>query len=436
MGFRAWFTKQEESPPQFFVGSARGPQVSLDRTSTEMLREFVRSIYIWRSVDMIAQMASAVALEVHSEGGQLSPQARQVAALMRKPNPQWTGAALQYFLAASLAITNRAFLKRVGGVANGASTTQELWPLNADEVTIRYANGSKMIEGFELMPRMGQPSQFFPVGEDGQSEIIFIHRPVLNPQADRSPAAIAAPPAETFTRILQRCADIVSNSSNITGLLSTDADILEPALEKMKDKLAQFKLRGTESGGTLLSSNAKWTFTRLNEDPASALSVAIKDSLARDVVMTFGVPSQLVGLPGQDTYNNIAMARVAFLTDTVMPGYIGLYVAALNLALLSSEDAIIRPDISQLPVMVQGRLQMTETAVRATMLSVNEQRALLGYPPHDDPMADVPVMVEDLLRKRLQVEIFGGHMTGGGAAPRPGAPAAPQPPPMMKEIEP
>src|SRR5262249_43414984 len=163
-------------------------------------------------------------------------------------------------------------------------------------------------------------------------------------------------------RIMQRCADIVSNTSNITGLLSTDAEILEERLQSMKDKLAEFKLRGSQSGGTLLSSNAKWNFTRLSEDPTNALSVAIKDSLARDVVMTFGVPSQLVGLPGQDTYNNIAMARVAFLTDTVMPGYIGLYVAALNLALLPGNGAIIRPDISQLPVMVQGRLQMTETA--------------------------------------------------------------------------
>src|SRR5262245_58640181 len=128
------FTKQETGPPPFTVQSANGRQVPLDRTSAEMLREYVRNIYIWRSVDMIAQMSSAVALEVHSEGGQLSPQARQVATLLRKPNPQWTGAALQYFMAASLALTNRAFLKRVGGIVEGNSTTQELWPINSDEV--------------------------------------------------------------------------------------------------------------------------------------------------------------------------------------------------------------------------------------------------------------------------------------------------------------
>jgi len=48
-------------------------------------------------------------------------------------------------------------------------------------------------------------------------------------------------------------------------------------------------------------------------------------------------------------------------------------------------------------------------------------------------MANVPVQVEELLRKRLQVEIFGGHITGGGAEQRPGAA---QPPPVsIRELE-
>lgn len=421
-----WLPFVKQAPPAAVAEggplftAAFGDQLPLDRTSSEMLREYIRNIYLWRSVDMIAQMSSAVALEVYAEGGQLSNVARQVGVLMRRPNPQWTAAALQYFVAASLAITNRAFLKRVRGVGD---ITQELWPVNADEVTIKYANGSRMIAGFQITSQKTE-TEFFPVNADGSSDLIYIHRPVLNSQADRSPASIAAPPAEVFTRILQRCADIVSNSSNITGLLSTEADVLKPALQDMKDKISQFKLRGPESGGTLLSSKAKWSFTRLSEDPTNALSVSIKDSLARDVIMTFGVPSQLVGIPGTDTYNNLINARVGFLTDTVLPGYVNLYVAALNLALLAGDDAVIRPDISQLPAMVQARLQMVETAVRATMLSVNEQRALLGYPRYDDPMADVPVQVEELARKRLQVEIFGGQVTGGGAdsrwpAPRP-----------------
>jgi phage portal protein BeeE len=142
------------------------------------------------------------------------------------------------------------------------------------------------------------------------------------------------------------------------------------------------------------------------EDPSAALSVSIKDSLARDVVMTFGVPTQLVGLPGTDTYNNLGMARVGFLTDTVLPGYVNLYTAGLNHALLSvNGGAAIEPDLDRLPAMIAARLQLTETASKATMLSVNEQRALLGYPAYDDEHADVPVLLEQLKLKRLAIEV-------------------------------
>jgi phage portal protein BeeE len=356
-------------------------------------------------------MSSAVALEVHAghDGAGLGNREQQVVRVLARPNPQWTGAALQYFMAASLAVANRAFFKQVRGVNGNSPVVLELWPINANEITIEFLNHSKVIAGFKRQTSQG--TEYFPVDpETGDCELIYVHRPALNWQSDKSPAAIAVAPAEVFTRILQRCADIVSNSSNITGVLSTEQEMNQKAVQDIKDGLDRFKLNGRESGGTMVTANAKWMLTRLSEDPSTALSVEIKDSLARDIVMTFGVPTQLVGLPGQDTYNNMAMARVGFLTDTVLPGYINLYVAALNHALLNDSTATIRVDVAHIPAMAAARLQLVDIARNASMLTVNEQRQLLGYPPHEDPTADVPVMVEDLNRKRLQVEILAGQV--------------------------
>jgi len=414
----AWWWSKQEAPPATAalvlhgsgsVASTVNNQVSLDRMSVEMLKEYVRNIYLWRSVDMIAQMSSSVALEVHTESGALGPTEQRVADVIERPNPQWTSAALQYFIAASLAVASRAFLKQVRGVNGNSPVILELWPINANEITIEFLNHSKVIAGFKRITSQG--TEYFPVDpETGECELIYIHRPALNWQSDKSPAAIAAAPAEVFTRILQRCADIVSNSSNITGVLSTEQEMAQKAVQDIKDGLDRFKLNGKESGGTMVTANAKWMLTRLSEDPSSALSVEIKDSLARDVVMTFGVPTQLVGIPGTDTYNNLTNARVGFLTDTVLPGYINLYVAALNHALLHGSPAEIRVDITHIPAMAAARLQLVDIARNASMLSVNEQRALLGYPPDDDPTSDVPVMTEDLNRKRMQVEILAGQV--------------------------
>ena len=417
----AWWpfqTKQQPPPPpppralpvgNGGVATSVNTQVSLDRVSFEMLREYVRNIYLWRSVDMIAQMSSSVVLEVHAPNGALGPREQGIAKVLQRPNPQWTGAALQYFVAASLAVANRAFLKQVRGVNGNSPVILELWPINANEITIEYLDHSKVLAGFKRITSRG--SEYYPVDpETGDCELIYVHRPALNIASDKSPAAIAAAPAEVFTRILQRCADIVSNSSNITGVLSTEQEMAQKAVEDVKSALTQFKLNGKESGGTLVTANAKWILTRLSEDPSSALSVEIKDSLARDVCMTFGVPTQLVGIPGTDTYNNLINARVGFLTDTVLPGYINLYVAALNHALLHDAAAQIRVDIAHIPAMAAARLQLVDIARNASMLTINEQRQLLGYPPHDDPMANVPVQAEILSRQRLQVEIMAGQV--------------------------
>src|SRR5215471_5770858 len=67
------------------------------------------------------------------------------------------------------------------------------------------------------------------------------------------------------------------------------------------------------------TANARWQLTRLSEDPSSAPSVEMKDAIARDVVTRMGVPTQLVGIPGSDTYANLAHARVGLLTEPCCP---------------------------------------------------------------------------------------------------------------------
>ena len=406
-----WLFGRKADPPAGAAVSAEvatGGSIDLNRLNADLAREYIRSIYLWRSVDMIGSMASSVPLIVHKPNdAQLAAPELAVEGLLRKPNPQWTGAALQYFISASIAVSNKAYLLRIRGAGG---VTLELWPVPPTDVVPIYELGSRMIAAFQIT-EAGRTT-IYPVDQEtGDSDIIYIRRPALNHHTDKSPAAIAAAPAEVFTRVLQRCADIVSNSSNISGILSTERELSQAKVQDVKDRLNQFKTGRTESGGTLVTANAKWNLTRLSEDPAAALSVEIKDSLARDVVMTFGVPTQLVGLPGTDTYNNIALARVGFLTDTVMPGYINLYVAGLSHALMSS-GAEIMPDVEHIPAMIRARQDLAEMAVRSTMLSVNEQRSLLGYARYeDDETADVPVKLEELRLKRLAIEVQGGNVS-------------------------
>src|SRR5262249_31853093 len=146
-----WFRKQQPvqvpaRPAEVAFGSG---SVNLDKFATDLSREFVRSIYLWRAVDMIASMAASVPLKVYkaNDNSQLTRAEMDVENLLVRPNPQWNGHALQYFVAASIAVANKAFLLRVRGTGD---TTQELWPLGVNEVTVVYQQNSRVIERFEV----------------------------------------------------------------------------------------------------------------------------------------------------------------------------------------------------------------------------------------------------------------------------------------------
>src|SRR5215471_12182266 len=132
MSWWQFFTKQAPAPPPERPAEvAFGESVNLERLNVDLVREYGRSIYLWRCVDIIGSMAASVPLEVYKEDDtELTAAEEAVDELLERPNPQWTGHALQYFVAASIAVANKAYLLRVRGTNNA---TQELWPLGTNE---------------------------------------------------------------------------------------------------------------------------------------------------------------------------------------------------------------------------------------------------------------------------------------------------------------
>lgn len=399
----------DATPGSMVVEFVPGDHASLEKLNADMLREYHRSTYLWRSVDMIATMASSVPLIVAKPDNQQLPAAEtRIGNLLERPNPQWTGASLQHFMAMSLAVTNEAFIRRIRGVGDAPI---ELWPLVPGlEVRPVYHQNSRVIDYFEVTGRDGLTERVPVDPETGDCDVIYIRRPALSQETNKSPAAVASPPSEVFNRILQRCADILGNSSNITGVLSTEDDLGEKALHNVKSEIDQYTISKKKSGGILVVANAKWDLTRLSEDPSSALDVKIKDSIARDVCMTLGVPSQLVGIPGADTYNNLNEARVGLFTDTVMPGYINLYVAGLNHALMRSGIGRIKPDVDRVPSMMAFLRERAKTIVESKHLTINEMRVASGYPPIDDAGANVPVLLREFQLREAAIAVQGGNV--------------------------
>ena len=388
---------------------------TVDKNASAVAREYHRSLYLWTCINKIITTAAVSPLYVKTEKDRaLTAYEAQVQAVLDNPNPQWTQADLIEYVTLSLATTMRAFILVIRGVGN---TPIELWALDPTKVSVEYVANTTTIKSFSYQP--GNTKQVFPVAEDGSSDIIFLQRNALNPcEASKSPAEVAVPAAEVFNRILQKAADIAGNASNITGVLSTATDVDQESVEKVRDRLDDFKTGGSSSGATMVTANAEWKFTRMTEEPGSIISTEIKDSLARDVCAVMGVPSQLVSIPGSQTYANYETAMLAFVTETIIPMYLKPLISELTRGLLrgnfqgsaQSKTASIWYDIDAWPALVRARLGLAETANKADMLSIDEQRELLGYPKLQDADAGALVpKVEKMRVERLKVEMAAGN---------------------------
>jgi HK97 family phage portal protein len=107
-----------------------------------------------------------------------------------------------------------------------------------------------------------------------------------------------------------------------------------------------------------------------------------KHSSARDVCLAFGVPPQLIGIPGDNTYANYQEARLAFWEDTVIPFV--EYVGQEWSNWLGKGEVELRANMDKVPAIVEKRSRLWEMADGSTDLTINERRELKGYPPLED----------------------------------------------------
>jgi HK97 family phage portal protein len=109
-----------------------------------------------------------------------------------------------------------------------------------------------------------------------------------------------------------------------------------------------------------------------------------RNRAACDIALAFGVPEQLIGIQGSQTYANMAEARLALYEDTVVPMALQCR-DEMNRWLAPMFGPNLRLDIDkdEVHALTLRRDAVWDKIGRADFLSLNEKRAALGYPPVD-----------------------------------------------------
>lgn len=300
--------------------------------------------------------------------------------LLNRPNPMQGGSELVEALVTHKLIAGNAYLHAVGPKGEAPL---ELYALRPDRVTIIAGQGG-IPKAYRHV--VGQSQVDFPVDRvTGQSRILHLKQ--FHPLDDwygMSSVEAAAYSIDQHNQCGAWNQSLLQNGARPTGALMVKANdggtghLSEPQYVRLKQQLDE-QFSGAQNAGRplLLEGGLEWKEMSLS--PRDMDFIQIKHSSARDIALAFGVPPQLLGIPGDNTYANMQEARLALWEQTIIPTLQHL-VDALNnwLAPMFSSTLTIGYDAEAIPAMAAKRDALWARIGNATFLSDAEKRQMLG----------------------------------------------------------
>ena len=177
---------------------------------------------------------------------------------------------------------------------------------------------------------------------------------------------------------------LLDNSARPSGALvytARDGNLTTEQYERLKAELER-GFQGAANAGRplLLEGGLDWKSMSLSPKDMDFLEA--KNAAAREIALALGVPPMLLGIPGDNTYANMAEATRGFWRQTVIP-LVGRTAKSLSrwLAPAWDPDLELRPDLDAVEALSPEREALWARLDKASFLTLNEKRAAAGYSP-------------------------------------------------------
>ena len=333
---------------------------------------FGRNAVAYRCIRMIAEAAASTPVIVLHKGER--DEVHPVARLLAKPNPEQSGPELMEALYGALQTAGNAYLEAVGD-----PVPEELWPLRPDRV--------KVVPG-----RHGWP-EAYDYSVDGRSVVIrrepdgwspVMQARLFHPTDDHygySPLEAASFAIDAHNAAGEWNKALLDNAARPSGALvygARDGERLTgEQFEALKAELADTH-GGARNAGRPLLLEGGLDWKPMSLTPADMDFIAGKHSAARDIALAFGVPPQLLGIPGDTTYANYREANVALWRQTVIPLVKRMCGALTGWLGQRFEDVRIEPDLDGAPALQVERDALWARLNAAGFLTDEERRRMAG----------------------------------------------------------
>jgi HK97 family phage portal protein len=358
------------------IASAGRPQWSPRDYATLAREGFAKNPVAYRCIRMIAEAAASVPLVVFADGAGATDHPLQT--LIDRPNPEQSTPDLLEAFFGALQTSGNAYLE--AGIQGDDNQLTELYALRPDRMTAvsgpdGWADAYDYQVGGSKARLRRDAAGFMPV----------LQLKLYSPTDDYygfSPLEAAAVAIDMHNAASAWNKSLLDNSARPSGaLVYTNKDTSDRLSDEQFDRL-KAELSDTYSGAQaagrplLLEGGLDWKPMSLS--PADMDYINGKHAAAREIALAFGVPPQILGVPGDNTYANYKEANSAFWRQTIVP-LVERAARAIS-AWLSPKfpGAILRPDLDLVPALSAERDALWARLQAASFLTDQERRRMAG----------------------------------------------------------
>lgn len=392
---------------------------------------------VFMCIDLVAKCAANIPLKLMKGESEVKKKNHPLLLLFNKPNPlengtEFWGKAFRYWLGwgNSYIMPNSALGL---GMQTEADPPKELWTLRPDRMTILPGDLGGP-GAYEFMVN-GVKTSFKVDEQNGTSPIL--HMKTFNPMDDfygLPPMKVAAMMIDQANSGAEWNMSVLQNSGRASGAFQYAPDGNEGAQmttgqrQKLEEDMRQ-NLLGPRNARLpmLLDGGLTWQEMSMSAQEMDWLEGL--QNADRSICRVFGVPSQLLNIPGDNTYSNYEQARLALYEDCVIP-HLDLWLDALNTWLVPvfGDDLKLVMDEDKIQALSPRRKEKFDMVAAATWMTINEKREAMGLEPDETPEADeiwVPTTIQPLSMAVAPPDSSSGALDENGTPIDPSDPAHP-----------
>src|SRR3954452_10303678 len=334
---------------------------------------YVKNAIVYRAVKLVAENVGGCAFLV--EEGAETRDRHPLLDLIARPNPRQDGAQFLESVATHLMLAGNAYVEAVA--VDGSP--RELHVLRPDRMKlVPGPDGWPEAYEYTVAGRTVRFDQAAPLPP-------ILHLTLLHPLDDHyglAPLEAAAIAVDTHNAAAKWNKALLDNAARPSGALvfsSHDGAVLaEEQYERLKRELDD-AYQGARNAGRPLVLEGGLDWKPMSLTPKDMDFMEAKHTAAREIALAFGVPPQLLGIPGDNTYSNYQEANRVFFRATVLPFANRIACALAQWLAPAFGDVRLAVDADQLDALSSDRAALWSRISDAPFLTLNEKRAAVGY---------------------------------------------------------